>query len=31
VGTVLMRLMDMLYAFPAILLAIAVSAALDLG
>jgi peptide/nickel transport system permease protein len=31
VGTVLMRLMDMLYAFPAILLAIAVSAALGPG
>jgi peptide/nickel transport system permease protein len=31
VGTVLMRLMDMLYAFPAILLAIAVGAALGPG
>jgi peptide/nickel transport system permease protein len=31
VGTVLMRVMDMLYAFPAILLAIAVSAALGPG
>ena len=31
VGTVLMRMMDMLYAFPAILLAIAVGASLGPG